>query len=105
MVRSWLFCAVRRYWSPESTWSAQRRRKRTAKAPIATVPSTPIRRAIWVVTRYGLSVRGSGGRNRRDLLRLPFPLVLAKEAHLGRAVRPAHRPQHPARDRVDRRGE
>src|SRR5688500_14785178 len=46
------------------TWRAQRRTKRTEKTVIASTPRMAMRSAIWGVTRYGSSTRGSDGRKR-----------------------------------------
>src|SRR5262245_10544163 len=64
IVRSWLFCAAARYVSPDSTWSAQRRKKRTAKTKRTIAPSTPRRSAICGVIRYGPSTPGVRGMKR-----------------------------------------
>src|SRR5436190_17330479 len=98
-VRSWLFCAARRYCEPDSTCRAQSRRKRTAKTASASIPSTPMRSARAGVRRYGSCARGSGGRNRRDRTRL------AKELDLPHAVAPLARAEDAAHERVDRERE
>ena len=64
--RSWLFWAALRYSSPESTWSDQSRRKRSAKRISATAPRMPTRSASGGVSRYGSRTLGSGGRKRSD---------------------------------------
>ena len=97
-VRSRLFCAARRYCSPESTCSAQRRRKRMAKMPSATAPRIARRSASFGVRRYGSTTRGSGGRNAGE----PLPR-LAKEPHLLRG--PLGAAEHAPHERVDRERE
>src|SRR4029450_2777371 len=64
ITRSWLFCAATRYWFPDSTCSAQSRKKRTAKAASVRKPRIPIRKTSCGVSRYGASTRGSRGRKR-----------------------------------------
>src|SRR5262245_34725947 len=64
MTRSWLFCAATRYWFPDSTWSAQRRKKSTANAASVRKPRIPMRKTSCGVSRYGASTRGSRGRKR-----------------------------------------
>src|SRR4051794_30555126 len=88
-VRSWLFWAARRYSVPFRTCSAQSRSSSTAKTVSVSIPRTPIRSAIRGVRRYGSAVRGSGGRNRRDLERS------AKQPDLGGALGPLGRRQDP----------
>src|SRR5215210_3111797 len=85
IVRSWLFCAARRYCSPERTYSAHRRRNRIAKTASASAPRIANRNASLGVSRYGSTTLGSGGRKRDERrsakepdLR-PWPLGAAEE--------------------------
>jgi hypothetical protein len=50
-VRTWLLRASLRYCSPEMTWSAQSRKKRTPKMVTAKMPRIAIRRASCGVRR------------------------------------------------------
>src|SRR5579862_63534 len=97
-VRTRLSFACERYLLTARTWSAQRRRKSTAKIASATAPRTPTRSASCGVRRYGSSTRGSGGRNRRGG-------ELAKQPYLVDAVGQLVRWEEPAHERVDRQRE
>src|SRR5215216_6680433 len=104
-VRSWLFCAACRYCGPERIWSAQRRRKSTAKTPSRITPRIASRNATCGVSRYGSATRGSGGRKRLDGERgSPVP-ALAKESHRGEPLEPVRAAEEPADERVDRQRE
>src|SRR5918996_788184 len=59
------------------TWSAQSRMNSTEKTVSASTPRIAMRSAIWGVTRYGSSTRGSGGRKRGSL-----PERLDRSGHL-----------------------
>src|SRR5204862_706518 len=98
-VRSWLFSAVFRYCEPESTCSAQSRRKSTPKTPSATTPRMATRSAIRGVNRQGSSMRGSGGMKRRDGTR-----DSTKQPHLLR-LEPLARAEEPAHERIDGGGQ
>src|SRR5215210_709018 len=102
--RTWLFIAAWRYCGPESTCSAQSRKKSTPKAASATAPRIPIRSASCGVKRYGPSTRGSGGRKRSGPVGR-LPLLLAKEPDLRRALRSRREREQPPRDRVHGEGE
>src|SRR5271170_124477 len=95
IVRTRLSFASARYLSPESTWSAQRRRKSTAKMASATKPRIATRSASCGVSRYGSSTRGSDGRKRRDSRS-------AKEAHLVDTVVHVGRREEAPHERIDR---
>src|SRR3954462_10834001 len=100
--RIWLSSAACRYCGPESTCSAQSRKKSTPKASRATAPRIPIRSASCGVKRYGLSTRGSGGRKRSEPVRRLRVPELAKQPHLRRRLDRSRKPEPPARERVDR---
>src|SRR3954469_1062129 len=100
--RIWLSSAACRYCGPESTSSAQSRKKSTPKASSATAPRIPIRSASCGVKRYGLSTRGSGGRKRSEPVRRLRVPELAKQPHLCRRLDRPREPERPARERVDR---
>src|ERR1044072_6927437 len=101
--RSWLSSAAWRYCGPESTCSAHSRKKSTPKTARATAPRIPMRRASCGVNRYGLSTRGSGGRNRFEPVR--GTRVLAKEPHLRGALRLRREREQAPRERVHREGQ
>ena len=92
IVRTKFVFASSRYLVPESTCSAQSRRKSTAKTASATKPRIATRSASWGVSRYGSSTRGSAGRNRRERG------SLAKEPHLVDAVEHVDGREEPARE-------
>src|SRR5215210_5494390 len=103
IVLIWLFCAARRYSVPERTWSAQSRKKRTAKTATATTLRTARRTASLGVNRYGVSTRSSGGRNSAGRRRRGgTPVVLLKELHLADRLRYVPEVEHPAAEDEDR---
>src|SRR5512132_2337944 len=101
--RSWLSSAAWRYCGPERTCSAQSRKKSAPKTASATAPMIAIRSASWGVNRYGLSTRGSGGRNRFEPVR--GGRVLAKEPHLRDALRLGREREQAPDERVHRQGQ
>src|SRR5688572_27866351 len=86
------------------TWSAQRRKKTTAKTTIASTPNTASLSAICGVKRYGSSTRGSGGRK----LGTPGPrsrMVLDTGRHTLPADAGDLRREDPRAEPVERIGE
>src|SRR6478609_7431629 len=100
--RIWLSSAACRYCGPDSTCSAQSRKKRTPNASSATAPRIPILSASCGMKRYGLSTRGSGGRKRSEPERWPREPLLAKEPYLRRGLDRPGQSEEPPRERVDR---
>src|SRR5581483_1710822 len=93
-VRTRLSFACARYVSPDSTCSAQRRRKSTANTLSVRKARIATRNASCGVRRYGSETRGSPGRNR------PLPRS-AKETHLAHAVAELLRREQAARERIN----
>src|SRR4051812_2916725 len=90
------------YFVPARTCNAQRRRKRAAKTTSRSTLRIATRTTMRGVGRYGsttVSAFASARRGGRAVV------VLAKELHLGRVVAAVERPQQPAHERVDGRGQ
>src|ERR1044071_500737 len=103
--RIWLSSAARRYCGPESTCSAQSRKKRTPNASSATAARIPIRSASCGVKRYGDSTRGSGGRKRPERLRPARAPVRAKGSHPVHSCLGCADGEQPPHERVHRQGQ
>src|SRR5690349_12870568 len=93
------------YFEPESTCSAQRRRKSAAKIPSRATPRIATRSESRCVERYGSTTAPSAGGARRGRRAGRSVVVLAKELHLRRVVAPVERPQQAAHECVHRPGE